>query len=332
MISIVIPIFNEDETLVELHRRITVAMKRVRQPYEVIFINDGSHDSSYRTLRSLAQQDPHLRILDLARNFGHQIAISAGLDVAGGDAVILMDGDLQDPPELLPEMIAKRDEGFDVVYTMKRSRQEHLLKRMAFHAFYALMRRFSSIPIPMEAGNFSLMDRKVVSVLRSMPERNRYIAGMRAWAGFRQTGLLFDRAARFAGKPQMTFGRLLHLALDGLFSFSNIPLRLAAYIGAFSAVVAFSGGLYAVYTKFFTDKATPGWASPVFSILFIGGLILVTLGIIGEYVGRIYDEVKRRPLYVVREQIGFSSGHQQRRSNMRGTRNTGAAPRRTSTP
>ena len=307
MISLVIPIFNEHETLLELHRRISGAMKNVREPYEMVFVNDGSRDDSLDVLVSLSRKDAHVRVLDLARNFGHQVAISAGLDSAEGDAIVLMDGDLQDPPELLPDMIAKRNEGYDVVYTMKRSRQEHFLKRLAFHAFYALMRRFSSIPIPMEAGNFSLMDRRVVEVLRAMPERNRYIAGMRAWAGFKQTGLLFDRAARYAGKPQMTLGRLFHLALDGLFSFSNIPLRLAAYVGIVSAVVAFGGGIFAVYTKFFTDRATPGWASPVFSILFIGGLILLTLGIIGEYVGRIYDEVKRRPLYVVREKIGFRS-------------------------
>jgi len=314
MITLVIPIYNEHETLVELHRRITGAMKKSHEPYEVVFVNDGSRDASLATLRSLARHDPHLRVLDLARNFGHQVAISAGLDVADGDAVVLMDGDLQDPPELLPEMIAKRNEGYDVVYTMKRSRQEHVLKRLAFHSFYSLMRRFSSIPIPMEAGNFSLLDRKVVEVLRSMPERNRYIAGMRAWAGFRQTGLLFDRAARFAGKPQMTIRKLFRLALDGLFSFSNVPLRLAAYVGTLSAVVAFGGGLFAVYQKFFTDRATPGWASPVFSILFIGGLILVTLGIIGEYVGRIYDEVKHRPLYVVREKIGFPSSRRRPRT------------------
>ncbi len=306
MISIVIPIFNEQATLPELHRRITDSMKSVREGYEVIFINDGSQDDSWNVLRAFTRHDAHCRVIDLARNFGHQIAISAGIDAAQGDTVILMDGDLQDPPELLPEMVARRDEGYNVVYATKRSRQEHLLKRLAFHGFYQLMSRFSSITIPMEAGNFSLMDRNVINVLRSMPERNRYIAGMRAWAGFQQTGIPFDRGARFAGKPQMTLSRLIRLAFDGFFSFSNIPLRLATYIGVLSALVAFAGGLYVVYAKFFTDKATPGWASPVFSILFIGGLILLTLGIIGEYIGRIYDEVKQRPLYVVREKIGFT--------------------------
>ncbi len=307
MISIIIPIYNEQQTIPELHRRLTEAMKRTGEQYEIIFTNDGSRDESYDVLRAIARHDSRVRVIDLARNFGHQIANSAGLDAATGDAVILMDGDLQDPPELLPDMLARWKEGFDVVYTTKKSRQESLLKRAAFHGFYEVLRRMSTIPIPMEAGNFSLMDRKVISVLRNMPERNRYLAGMRAWAGFRQTGIAFDRAARFAGKPQMTYRRLLHLALDGLFSFSNIPLRLSAYVGIASACVAFAGGVYVLYAKFFTDKATPGWASPVVSILFIGGLILLTLGIIGEYIGRIYDEVKRRPLYVVRETIGFNA-------------------------
>jgi dolichol-phosphate mannosyltransferase len=315
MISIVIPIYNEEQTLPELHRRISDAMKRVREPYEIIFVNDGSHDGSYDVLRGFARHDTHVRVIDLARNFGHQIAISAGLDAGDGDAVVLMDGDLQDPPELLPEMIGRRNEGFDVVYTTKKSRQEHFFKRLAFHGFYTLMSRLSSIAIPMEAGNFSLMDRKVIEVLRSMPERNRYIAGMRAWAGFRQTGIAFDRGARFAGHPQMTISRLLHLAFDGFFSFSNIPLRIATYTGVISAFIAFAGGLYVLYAKFFTDKATPGWASPVFSILFIGGLILLTLGIIGEYIGRIYDEVKHRPLYVVKETIGFAEKRTRRRKN-----------------
>lgn len=305
MVSIVIPVFNERDTLPELHRRITDSMALTGEPYEILFINDGSTDGTTEVLRSIAGRDGHTRALHLARNFGHQIAISAGIDAARGDTVALMDGDLQDPPELLPEMVARWKAGAEVVYMVKRTRKEHLAKRMLFRSFYELMRKMSTIPIPLEAGNFSLLDRKVVDVLRAMPERNRYIAGMRAWAGFRQTGIEFDRDARFAGRPHMTLSQLFRLAFDGLFSFSNVPLRIAMYVGMTTAIVSFSAGMVVLYIRLFTDRATPGWASPVVSILFIGGLILVTLGIIGEYIGRIYDEVKRRPLYVIQERTGF---------------------------
>jgi dolichol-phosphate mannosyltransferase len=305
MVSIVIPVFNERDTLPELHRRITDSMALTGQPYEILFVNDGSTDGSTEVLRTIAERDAHTRALHLARNFGHQIAISAGIDAARGDSVALMDGDLQDPPELLPEMVSRWKSGAEVVYMVKRTRKENIAKRVLFHSFYELMRTMSTIPIPLEAGNFSLLDRKVVDVLRAMPERNRYIAGMRAWAGFRQTGIEFDRDARFAGRPHMTLSRLFRLAFDGLFSFSNVPLRIAMYVGMTTAVISFAAGIVVLYIKLFTDHATPGWASPVVSILFIGGLILVTLGIIGEYIGRIYDEVKRRPLYVIQERTGF---------------------------
>jgi len=305
MISIVIPIYNEKGTIEELHRRIVEAMAQTKESFEIIFINDGSSDNSLDELKHHAINDKRVKVIDLARNFGHQVAISAGIDSSSGDGIILMDGDLQDPPELIPELIAQWRAGNEVVYTVKKSRREGALKRFAFHSFYKILQAFSSIPIPIEAGNFSLMDRKVISVLQSMPERNRYIAGMRAWAGFRQKSVEYDRAARFAGKPQMTFSRLLHLAFDGIFSFSNAPLRIATYVGVSIAFLAFIGVVYVVYAKLFTDKATPGWASPVFSILFMGGLILLTLGIIGEYLGRIYDEVKHRPLYVIKGKIGF---------------------------
>lgn len=305
MITIVIPIFNESHTIPELCLRINKAMESVNETYEILFVNDGSYDDSLNVLKHYASQSSNIKVINMARNFGHQVSISTGIDHAEGDAVILMDGDLQDPPEILPNLIEKWRNGYDVVYMVKRSRKEFFLKRFAFHSFYKVMQRFSTIQIPMEAGNFSLMDRKVINVIKAMPERNRYIAGMRAWAGFSQTGIEFDRAARFAGKPQMTIMRLIHLALDGIFSFSNAPLRLATYIGVITSFLAFAGMIYVLYAKIFTDKATPGWASPVFSILFMGGLILLTLGIIGEYLGRIYDEVKHRPLYVIKEKIGF---------------------------
>ena len=305
MYSIIIPIFNEQNTLAELHDRLVKVAASFDRPWEVIFIDDGSRDESFTMLKSIHERDPRFKVVRLSRNFGHQVAISAGLDMASGDAVILMDGDLQDPPELLPELIARWKEGFDVVYTVKRSRQEPRLKRAAFMAFYRILHALSTIKIPMDAGNFSLMDKKVVTVFHEMPERNRYISGMRAWAGFRQTGVTFDREPRFAGKPQMSLRRLIELALDGIFSFSNVPLRMAVYLGLFVALASFAGGLYVLYAKLFTDKALLGWSSTILSVLFVGGMILLTLGVIGEYISRIYEEVKNRPLYVIREKIGL---------------------------
>ncbi|MFH2004883.1 MAG: glycosyltransferase family 2 protein [Bacteroidota bacterium] len=305
MYSIVIPIFNEQETIPELYRRLKAVMDKLDSPAEIIFIDDCSRDNSFDLMLNLNKQDQRVRLIRFSRNFGHQVAISAGLDFVSGDAVILMDGDLQDPPELIPNLISKWKEGFEVVYTIKRSRKENFLKQVAFHSFYKVMHAFSSVSIPMEAGNFSLIDKKVADVFRKMPERNRYISGMRAWAGFKQTGVEFHRESRFAGKPQMTLGRLIGLALDGIFSFSKAPLRFAIYVGLTSAIISFVGGLYVIYEKLFTNKAILGWASTIVSIAFLGGMILLTLGIIGEYIGRIYDEVKQRPLYIIRDKVGF---------------------------
>ena len=305
MYSIIIPIFNEEQTLPVLRQRLVEVLLPLDEPFEVILVDDGSRDQSFALMQEIHIKDPHFKILRLARNFGHQVAISAGIDMAEGDAVLLMDGDLQDPPELVPQMVALWKEGYHVVYTVKRSRQENPLKNVAFKLFYRVIRALSSIEIPMEAGNFSLLDRRVVDVLRSMPERNRYISGMRAWAGFRQTAIYYDRAARYAGKPRMHLGRLIRLALDGIFSFSDVPLRLAVYLGFVVACLSFLGGAYVVYAKLFTDRAILGWASTILSILFVGGMILLTLGVIGEYISRIYEEVKRRPLYVIRDKIGF---------------------------
>jgi dolichol-phosphate mannosyltransferase len=305
MYTIIIPIYNEEKILPELRTRLMAATAPLDVPVEVIFIDDGSHDGSYALMSTMHAEDPRIKVIRLSRNFGHQIAISAGLDEARGDAVVLMDGDLQDPPEILPEMIRLWKEGFHVVYTVKRSRKENPLKRLAFTSFYRILHALSTIRIPMDAGNFSLMDRQVADVLRAMPERNRYISGLRAWAGFQQTAIYYDRDPRFAGKPQMSFGRLFQLALDGIFSFSNVPLRLAVYFGMIAAAISFAGGFYVIYAKLFTNQAILGWASTILSILFVGGMILVTLGVIGEYIGRIYEEVKKRPLYVIRDKIGF---------------------------
>jgi dolichol-phosphate mannosyltransferase len=305
MYSIVIPIFNERETLLVLCQRLKAVMDTLDATSEVILVDDGSSDGSFELLHEIHKSDPRFKVLQFSRNFGHQIAISAGMEHARGDAVILMDGDLQDPPEVIPEMVEKWKMGHEVVYAVKKSRQETWPKRFAFTLFYRVLNFLSAIRIPLDAGNFSLLDRRVVEVFREMPERNRYISGMRAWAGFRQIGIRYDRDPRLAGKPQMTVGRLIHRALDGIFSFSNIPMRLAAYVGVVAALVSFGGGIYVLYAKLFTDKAILGWASTILSVLFVGGIILITLGVIGEYISRIYEEVKKRPLYVVKERIGF---------------------------
>ena len=305
MFSIIIPLYNEEKTIPELVTRLAAVTDGMNDPWELILVDDGSTDGSFTAMCALHRNDPRIKVVRLSRNFGHQIAISAALDLAQGDAVILMDGDLQDPPELLPQLIKLWKDGYHVVYTVKTSRKENWLKRLAFKSFYRILSAMSSIKIPMDAGNFSLMDRRVVEVLRTMPERNRYISGLRAWAGFQQTAVYYDRGPRFAGKPQMSLGRLFHLALDGIFSFSNAPLRAAIYFGMAAAMVSFAGGLYVVYEKLFTNLAILGWASTIVSILFVGGMILMTLGVIGEYISRIYEEVKKRPLYVIRDKIGF---------------------------
>ena len=304
--SIVIPIYNEEKILGELFERLAAVTAALDAPYEVLLVDDGSRDRSFEIMTGLHRRDQRFKAIRLSRNFGHQVAITAGMAMASGDAVLLMDGDLQDPPELIPEMIARWKEGNEVVYTVKRSRKENPLKRLAFRSFYRVLHALSTIDIPMDAGNFSLLDRRVVDILKQMPERNRYISGMRAWTGFRQTAVMYDRDPRFAGKPQMSLRRLIQLALDGIFSFSNVPLRLAVYVGLLTAAAAFAGGLVVIYARIFTDKAILGWASTILSILFVGGMILLTLGVIGEYISRIYEEVKNRPLYVIRDLVGIA--------------------------
>jgi dolichol-phosphate mannosyltransferase len=322
MYSIVIPVFNEAQTIPELIRRLTPVMDSIGDTAgvkgskgsgprgagaEVIFVDDASSDETFAILSQAHNTDARFKAIRFSRNFGHQIAITAGMDHASGEAIILMDGDLQDPPELIPRFIEEWKKGFEVVYAVKRNRKEFFLKRYAFALFYRLLHSVSTIHIPMDAGNFSLLDKRVLGVLRQMPERNRYISGMRAWAGFRQTGIEFDREARFAGKPQMSLTRLVNLALDGIFSFSKAPLRLGIYIGLFSAFLAFLGTAYVIYAKVFTDRAIIGWTSVMLAITFLGGMILVTIGIIGEYIGRIFDEVKQRPLYIVGDRVGVDS-------------------------
>jgi glycosyltransferase involved in cell wall biosynthesis len=305
MYSIIIPIYNEQETVPELLRRLTAVLNGLDRPAEVLFIDDGSGDASFSLLADAHRSDPRFKVIRLSRNFGHQVAISAGIDYAAGEAIMIMDGDLQDPPELLPEFLAKWKEGHDVVFAVRRKRKEGLLKKLAYFTFYRLLQRVAAIDIPLDSGDFSLIDRRVADVLRSMPERRRFVRGIRSWAGFKQVGVEYERDRRFAGEAKYTPSKLSRLALDGIFSFSFAPLRLASYTGFTISVISFALALFYLLQKIFVGIDTKGWASTIVIILFLGGVQLLTIGIIGEYIGRVYDEVKQRPLYVVSDRLGF---------------------------
>jgi polyisoprenyl-phosphate glycosyltransferase len=300
-LSVVIPIFNEEENISVLYSRLTTVLEKTHVDYEIIFVDDGSRDNSLSQVQDLSAEDRHVVVVELARNFGHQVAITAGLDHSQGEAVIVMDGDLQDPPEVVPEFIAKWREGYDVVYGIRERRKERWLKRAAYAGFYRLLRRVASIEIPLDSGDFCIMDRRVVDLLRSMPERNRFIRGIRSWVGLNQAGLPIERHARIAGKPKYTFRRLILLALDGLVSFSYLPLRIITISGfSISLLSIFTAIFYAV-KRLMTGLGPPGFATLVVAVFFLAGVQLITMGVIGEYVGRIFEEVKQRPLYVVRK-------------------------------
>lgn len=304
-LSIVIPIKDEIGTLPELWRRLDSVLTGELAESEVVFVDDGSRDGSREWIAERHVEDARARLVALSRNFGHQAAVTAGLAHASGAAVVLMDGDLQDPPEVIPRLVDAWREGNEVVHTVKRSRRESWPRRFAFAAFYRLIRALSRTELPSQAGLFSLLDRRAADRLLALPERNRYLAGLRSWVGFRQTVVEYDRDPRYAGRPRQSLRRLLSLALDGIFSFSNLPLRFATIFGVVVSVAAFLLMATVVYLKLFTDRAILGWASLMSSTLFLGGVLLMTIGIIGEYVGRIYDEVKRRPLYIVDQRIGL---------------------------
>ena len=296
----VLPVYNEEENLPVLYDRLSAVLKATGLEYELIFVDDGSHDRSLEQLHRLASSDPRMNIVELARNFGHQVAISAGLDYARGRGVIVMDADLQDPPEVLPQFIAKWQEGHDVVYAIRERRKEGWLKRTAYRLFYRLLRRVANIEIPLDAGDFCIMSRRVVDLLVAMPERNRFVRGIRSWVGLDQVGLAYERQARYAGRPRYSFLGLLYLALDGLVSFSYVPLRIITVLGLSVSVVSILTAIFYFVKKLLVGLTPPGFATLIVAILFLAGVQLVTIGVIGEYVGRIFEEVKRRPLYIVR--------------------------------
>jgi dolichol-phosphate mannosyltransferase len=300
-LSVVVPLFNEAESLGELHRRLGEALRNLALSYELLMVDDGSRDDTPELLKRLQAEDPHLVILRLSRNFGHQAAVSAGLDHCRGQAVILMDGDLQDPPEVIPEFVAKWREGYEVVYAIREKRKEGLLKRAGYYLFYRLLRSISDLEIPLDSGDFSLMDRKVVEALRALPERKRFVRGLRTFVGFRQTGLRYERAARGAGRPKYTLAGLMGLAADGLVSFSSRPLRLVTYAGLFAALFATLLTVWVIVDAVSARTAPRGWASLIVIVLFMGAIQLLALGTLGEYIRLIFLESKERPAYIVAE-------------------------------
>lgn len=307
VLSVVLPVFNEQENIPVLYERLIQTLQSVENRFELIFVDDGSRDRSVELLRALALQDQRVVVVELARNFGHQVAISAGLDYAQGQAVIVMDADLQDPPEILPQFVSKWREGHDVVYAIRQSRKENWILRSAYALFYRLLKRIANIDIPLDAGDFCIMDRRVVDLLNGMPERNRFVRGIRSWIGLDQVGLAYKREARYAGRPKYTLSRLIYLALDGLISFSYVPLRIITLLGFGVSFLSMLLAVFYAIKRLLVGLNPPGFASLMVSIFFLAGIQLITIGVIGEYVGRIFEEVKRRPLYVVRRVSGGRS-------------------------
>jgi dolichol-phosphate mannosyltransferase len=303
-LSLVLPIFNEEAVIPELDRRLRAFLGRVGVGWEVVFVDDGSRDDSYPLLKALCEGEPRYKLVRFSRNFGHQFAITAGVDYAEGEAVVVMDADLQDPPEVVGEMLARWREGFDVVYGVRARREdETVFKRLTAAAFYRLLRAMVGVPIPVDAGDFRLMSRRVVLTLRALRESSRFVRGMVAWIGFKQTSVEYVRPGRFAGETHYPLRKMVRFAIDGMTSFSTIPLRLATWLGVAAGVVSIGAALWAVYERYFNRGVVPGWTTIMVAVSLASSAQLLMIGILGEYVGRIYEEVKRRPLYIVAERV-----------------------------
>ena len=312
MISIVVPVYNEAENIPELYRRLTHAAAQWGEDYEVVIVDDGSLDLSLQQLAMIHQRDPRWKVLSFSRNFGHQVAVSAGLFYCQGEVVAILDADLQDPPEELPRFLEKWRAGYDVVYAIRTKRKEGPLKRVCYKLFYYGLRRLASIDIPVDAGDFCVMDRAVVEVLKAIPVRTRFVRGLRSWAGFRQVGVAYERAARHAGAPKYTFAKLVRLAVTGLLLFSSVPLKLSAWSGFFLCAASLLSipvmlGWTLVDLRLFgmRPRDVAGWTSLVVLILLMSGLQLLALGVIGQYLARIFDEVQGRPPWIIAYALGF---------------------------
>jgi polyisoprenyl-phosphate glycosyltransferase len=321
MISIIIPAFNEGEGIEALHRRLVQSAQTWDEDYEFVFVDDGSTDHTFGKLAELARRDPHLRVVSLSRNFGHQPAVTAGLEHARGDLIAILDADLQDPPEELQRFFQKCREGYDVVFAIRTLRKEGICKRVCYILYYRLLASLANIAIPLDAGDFCVMNRRALDALNALPERGRFVRGLRSWIGFRQLGLEYERQARVIGAPKYTFAKLVQLALDGIINFSSKPLRLIMVAGALLALFSLAAALVVLvqYTFnitlwIYNPRHQPGWTSLMLAILFLSSAQLFCLGIMGEYVGRLFEEVKRRPAYLVGKTINIESGRSRSRN------------------
>lgn len=310
--SIVIPMYNEEEVIKETYNRLKEVMDQSSESYELLFVNDGSKDRLAQIIAELARTDKNIRLIDFSRNFGHQIAVTAGMDYARGQAVVIIDADLQDPPEVIPRMLEKWREGYDVVYGKRLKRQgETFFKKFTAYLFYRILGALTDDNIPKDTGDFRLIDRKVCDAMKQLNEKNRFLRGMINWVGFKQTAVEYIREERWAGETKYPLKKMLKLATDGIFSFSYKPLKLATYIGFLLSASGFLYLLYVLYQRLFTLNTQTGWASIIAVNLIFNGITLVILGILGEYVGRIYEEVKGRPLYIVKEVIGLEEDEEE---------------------
>jgi polyisoprenyl-phosphate glycosyltransferase len=312
LISVIVPCYNEEQVIEETHHRLVSILDGIEGArYELLYIDDGSRDETLRLLRGIVASNPHVHIVALSRNFGHQIAVTAGLEHSGGNAVVVIDADLQDPPDVILEMLNHWRQGVDVAYGVRSEREgETAFKLWTAKVFYRFINSLSDVAIPLDTGDFRLMDRKVVDALLAMPERDRFVRGMVAWVGFRQEPVYYRRAARLAGETKYPLRKMLRFATDGILSFSLVPLRLAVYMGLLAAGLATLGIIYALALRLFTDVWVTGWTLLFIGMSFLGGVQLLFLGVMGEYLGRIYGEVKRRPLYLVKEKLGLQSADQ----------------------
>ena len=304
--SLVIPVFNEQENIAELYTRLSKTMKSLSKDYEIVFINDGSTDQTLNKLRDLHHQDRKVKVITFSRNFGHQTAVTAGLNYVQGKYIAVLDADLQDPPEVLPDFFTKLTQGYDVVYAIRTQRKDSWLRKTMYYLFYRLLKLMANITIPLDSGDFCVMTKRVVNLLNQLPERNRFVRGLRSWVGFSQTGLAYERDKRYAGISKYNMSAMLKLAFDGIFSFSYVPLQILTWAGFAMFLLSIFGSLLTVYYKLLTEVYIPrSFPTTIIIIMFIGGINMLALGIIGEYIGRIYDEVKQRVQYVIESTIGI---------------------------
>jgi len=301
-ISIVAPLFNESENIALLYERVDAVMKKMKVEYEIIFVNDGSRDDTLLKVLHLASKFAHVKYIDFSRNFGHQIAVSAGLDCARGENIIIIDADLQDPPELILPMFEKLKEGYDVVYAKRNSREgESWMKKYTAKVFYRLLQKITTVEIPIDTGDFRIITRRVNEIIKQMPEQNKFLRGQVAWTGFNQTYIEYDRQARNAGETGYPYYKMMKFAMDGITAFSDVPLRLVTFFGFFVSILSLLLMLYTLYSKWVKHDTVQGWSSLMVSILFLGGIQLISIGVIGEYLSRINSNTRNRPLYIIRD-------------------------------